>query len=90
MIVDTNGAYSAPSVTPVTMAAVAPPAGGPSIAFGMRAPRFYYDALVPADADAMWSHGAAVPVAVDLVRVKDGVAVAHWDLAPARRGSGNA
>jgi murein DD-endopeptidase MepM/ murein hydrolase activator NlpD len=77
-VVDRAGAFSVPSVAPVLFdfTPVAPPA---PVELGIRAPKFVYDAAQPATLTYV-VHGAAATLAVDLVRVEDGVAVAHWDL----------
>src|SRR4051794_27581651 len=77
-VVDRVGAFSAPSVAPVVFDATpaAPPA---PVELGVRAPKFVYDAAQPATLTYV-VHGAAAAITVDLVRVEDGVPVAHWDL----------
>jgi len=76
-VVDRSGALTAPSATPLTVEP-APPSG--IIEFGVRAPRFFYDAAQPATLTYV-AHGAApVPVTVALARVSDGTVIANWDL----------
>lgn len=76
-VVDRSGALTAPSVVPLTVEA-APPSG--IVEFGVRAPRFFYDAAKPATLSYVVHGAAPVPVSVDLARVGDGAVIAHWDL----------
>jgi murein DD-endopeptidase MepM/ murein hydrolase activator NlpD len=78
-IVDSNGAVSAPSAGPVTLAPAAP-AAAPSVEIAARAPRAYYDAATPAAATYVVHAGAPVTVGIDVVRMTDGAIVAHWDV----------
>ena len=81
-VVDRAGAFSAPSVAPVTLDATPVPGAG-VLELGVRAPRFVYDAAQPATLTYLVHGAAPVPFVVDLVRVDDGVPVAHWDLSAA-------
>jgi hypothetical protein len=78
-VVDRGGAFSAPSVAPVVFDAAPTPAPAP-VELGVRAPRFVYDAALPATLTYVVHGPAPVAVAVDLVRVGDGAVVGHWDV----------
>jgi len=76
-VVERSGALTAPSTTPVTVVP-APPTG--IVEFGLKAPRYFYDAAVPATITYVVHGAAPVPVTVALARVEDGVVIATWDL----------
>src|SRR4051794_10984583 len=76
-VVDLDGAVSAASA-PLVVESL-PPGSAPAVELGVRTPRFYYDAAVPATLRFV-VHGAPAPAAVDVAREDDGVVVAHWDL----------
>lgn len=76
-VVDRSGALTAPSVAPL-MVEPAPPTG--IVEYGLRAPRFVYDAAKPATLSYVVHGAAPVPVTVALARVQDGVVIAQWDL----------
>ena len=76
-VVDRSGALTAPSVAPLTVEP-APPTG--IVEFGLKAPRYFYDAAVPATLTYVVHGAAPVPVTVALARLTDGAIVANWDL----------
>jgi hypothetical protein len=76
-VMDRVGAFSSPSVAPVLFDAAPAPAPAP-VELGVRAPRFVYDAALPATLTYVVHGAAPVPVTVDLVRVDDGAVVGHW------------
>lgn len=76
-VVDRSGALTAPSVAPVTVVP-APPTG--IVEYGLKAPRFFYDAAQPATLTYVVNGAAPVPVTVALARAADGVVIANWDL----------
>lgn len=76
-VVDRAGALTQPSLAPL-MVEPAPPTG--IVEFGLKAPRFFYDAAAPATLSYVVHGAAPVPVTVGLARVSDGVVVQQWDL----------
>jgi hypothetical protein len=78
-LVDRDGAYTAPSPAPLALEP-APAVATPSIELAVRAPRALYDGVRPPALTYVVHAPAPVDVAIDLVRVSDGVVVVHWDV----------
>jgi murein DD-endopeptidase MepM/ murein hydrolase activator NlpD len=78
VVVDGDGAQSAPSVAPVAVEATPP---GPAVELGVRAPRGFFGAAQPPTLSYVVHGPGPAEVAVDLVRLTDGVVVARWDAA---------
>ena len=72
---------SVPSVGAGGARGHAAPAAAPSVELAVRAPRAYYDAAAAGRADLRRARRGAGDVGVDVVRVLDGVVIAHWDVA---------
>jgi murein DD-endopeptidase MepM/ murein hydrolase activator NlpD len=77
-IVDRDGAFSAPSPVAVALEPP-PPRATPSVEYAVRSPRAYYDAEQPAALTYILHAPAPAPVAIELVRVSDGVVITRWD-----------
>jgi murein DD-endopeptidase MepM/ murein hydrolase activator NlpD len=76
-VVDADGVESAPS--PLELGIGAAPSDGAPVEFAVSAPRAVYGAARPAGVTFVVHSGAPADVAVDLVRVTDGMPVEHWD-----------
>ena len=78
-VASVHGALSAPSATPLRAAAALPAAKrGVHVAATLAAPRVVFDAPQPAQLRYVVTDGRAADVAVDLVRVPDGLVIAAW------------
>src|SRR5829696_1085189 len=84
VLVSVDGAESAPSPAPLTIDAAAPPlrpgsGGGLGIDVEVQGNRVFYGAERKAQVSYLVRDSQPVKVAVELVRLKDGVAITRWE-----------
>jgi murein DD-endopeptidase MepM/ murein hydrolase activator NlpD len=76
-VVDTDGVESAPSALPLGLGAASP--DGEPVELAVTEPHAVFGAARPAGLTYVVHGDAPKDVGIDLVRVSDGVTVAHWD-----------
>ena len=77
-VLDRDGVGSAPAPTALTVEAAPRPAGGPSIAVDVQAPKAYFDAQQPMRVSYVVHDDRPVNVKVELVRRADGAVISTW------------